>query len=95
MLHWNVCRQGVRLGMSGASPRRIQKTETLEDRQTRRHCENYMKGDDMDVFERHQLKIAKATLKMSDVGASIMGGMTKEEARAVILKLTGKIATEN
>lgn len=42
------------------------------------------------VPEVHQLKIAKATLKMSDVGAAIMGGMTKAEAREVILRLTGK-----
>lgn len=34
-------------------------------------------------------------LKMSDIGASIMGGMTKEEARAVILKLTGRKAGAN
>lgn len=49
----------------------------------------------MDVFKKHQLRIAKATLKMSDAGARIMGGMTKEEARATILKLTGKIVIEN
>lgn len=34
-----------------------------------------------DVVGQHQLKIAKSTLRMSDVGARIMGGMTKEEAR--------------
>jgi hypothetical protein len=49
---------------------------------------------ELNIFDYHQLKIAKATLKMSDVGARIMGGMTKEEARAVILKLTGKKAKE-
>lgn len=32
----------------------------------------------------HQLKIAKQTLRMSDAGARIMGGMTKDEARIVI-----------
>lgn len=47
------------------------------------------------VFEHHQLKIARDTLKMSDVGARIMGGMTKDEARAIILKLTGKTAKED
>jgi hypothetical protein len=31
--------------------------------------------------EKHQMRIAKQTLKMSDIGASIMGGMTKQEAR--------------
>jgi hypothetical protein len=35
----------------------------------------------LNVPERHQLKIAKDTLRMSDEGAMIMGGMTKEEAR--------------
>ena len=33
------------------------------------------------VPQKHQLKIAKDTLKMSDVGARVMGGMTKDEAR--------------
>ena len=44
----------------------------------------------MTIFEKHQLKIAKNTLKMSDVGARIMGGMTKEEAKKIIEKLTKK-----
>lgn len=46
------------------------------------------------VPEKHQLKVARDTLKMSDIGASIMGGPTKEEARAIILKLTGSPAKE-
>ena len=40
--------------------------------------------------ERHMLKIARRTLKMSDTGVMIMGGMTKDEARQVIYRLTGK-----
>lgn len=32
------------------------------------------------VPEKHQEKIAKDTLKMSDFGARMMGGMDKEEA---------------
>lgn len=44
------------------------------------------------VPEQHQLKIARRTLTMSDVGSRIMGGMTKAEARAVIKRLTGKSA---
>lgn len=32
------------------------------------------------VPQKHQLKIAKDTLKMSDAGARIMGGMSKKEA---------------
>lgn len=49
-----------------------------------------MKPRELTVPEKHQLKIARDTLKMSDVGARIMGGMTKEEAREVIKRLTGK-----
>jgi hypothetical protein len=48
----------------------------------------------LSVPEKHQLRIARDTLKMSDIGARIMGGMSKEEARAVILRLTGKSAKE-
>ena len=49
----------------------------------------------LSVFDKHQLNIAKKTLKLSDVGAMIMGGMNKNEARQIILKLTGKVAKEN
>ena len=41
---------------------------------------------DLSVFNKHQINIAKATLKMSDIGARIMGGMTKEEARVILTK---------
>lgn len=37
-----------------------------------------------DVAKGHQMKIAKSTLKMSDIGARIMGGMSKAEARKFI-----------
>jgi len=36
------------------------------------------------VALKHQRKIAYATLKMSDAGAVIMGGMTKQEARKIL-----------
>jgi len=36
------------------------------------------------IFDKHQFKIAKDTLKMSDAGARIMGGMTKEQARVFL-----------
>lgn len=42
------------------------------------------------IPEQHQLRIARQTLKMNDVMARIMGGMTKDEARLVIERLTGK-----
>ena len=41
----------------------------------------------LSVPEMHQLKIAKDTLKMSDAGAMIMGGMTKKEAREIVKTL--------
>ena len=44
--------------------------------------------------ERHQLKIARRTLEMSDAGALIMGGPNKAEAREIILRLTGRKAKE-
>lgn len=44
----------------------------------------------LSVFDKHQLAIAYSTMKMSDVGARIMGGMTKEEAKEIIKKFTGK-----
>ena len=45
---------------------------------------------ELSVFDKHQLKIAYSTIKMSDVGAMIMGGMNKQEAIEVIKRLTGK-----
>lgn len=38
------------------------------------------------IFDKHQIAIAKRTLQLSDVGASILGGMSKEEARAILQK---------
>ena len=40
----------------------------------------------MDVFLKNQLKIARDTMRMSDAGAFILGGMTKDEARALLKK---------
>ncbi len=48
----------------------------------------------MNTFDKHQLNIARRTLQMSDAGARIMGGMTKEEAREIIKRLTGKTPKE-
>lgn len=44
----------------------------------------------LNIFERHQWRIAHDTLRMSDVGAGIMGGMTKAEAREIIARLRAK-----
>lgn len=41
----------------------------------------------MDVFQKHQFAIAKQTLRYSDVGARIMGGMTKDQAREFLANI--------
>ena len=38
------------------------------------------------VFDKHQLKIARQTLKMTDAGARVMGGMTKADAKKIVEK---------
>lgn len=43
----------------------------------------------LSVAEKHQLKIARATLKMNAPMVGVMGGMSKEEARKIIGNLTG------
>jgi len=42
----------------------------------------------LSVPDQHQLKVARATLKMSEVGARIMGGPNHVEAREIIKRLT-------
>lgn len=44
----------------------------------------------MKVADKHQLRIAHQTLRMTDAGARIMGGMTKQEALAIIERLRNK-----
>lgn len=48
----------------------------------------------LNVFEKHQLAIARKTLTYSDAGALIMGGPSKDEAREIIMQLTGKKAKD-
>ena len=48
----------------------------------------------LSVPEKHQLKVARQTLKYSDAGALCMGGPNKAEARQIILRLTGKPAKD-
>lgn len=43
------------------------------------------------IFDKHQLRIAFDTLRMTDEFARIMGGMTKIEASAIIFKFTGRV----
>jgi len=40
----------------------------------------------MTTAEKHQLRIARRTLRMNDIFAQVMGGMTKAEAQAVIAR---------
>ena len=47
------------------------------------------------VAQRHQLAVARKTLTYSDVGARIMGGPTKHEARNIIKELTGSRPCES
>ena len=44
----------------------------------------------LSVFDKHQLNIARKTLKYSDLAIKALGGMTREEAKIIIKKLTGK-----
>lgn len=44
----------------------------------------------LQVWDRHLLKIAKDTLKMPDAMAGVMGGMTKAQAKEIIAKLGRK-----
>lgn len=41
----------------------------------------------LSVPEQHQLAIAKKTLRMPDVMAEVMGGMTKQQAREVLKRI--------
>ena len=40
------------------------------------------------VPQQQQLRIARRTLQLSDVGALVLGGPTKAEAREIIKRLT-------
>lgn len=49
----------------------------------------------LSVFDRHQLAIARQTLKMPDAMVRVMGGPSKAEARKIIERITGKPPREN
>lgn len=53
-----------------------------------------MRKRELSVPEKHQLKIARDTLRMPDAIAAVVGGPSKEEAREIIKRLTGKEAKE-
>jgi len=51
---------------------------------------------ELNVFDRHQLKIARDTLRLDDTIAAsrVLGGPDKDEARAIIRRITGKAPVE-
>lgn len=49
----------------------------------------------MTIPEKHELRIARDTLRMSDAMLGVMGGPSKEQARETIRRLTGKSAPKN
>ena len=48
------------------------------------------KRRELSIPEKHQLKVARDTLKMHDAAVGIMGGPSKAEAREIIERLTGE-----
>lgn len=54
-----------------------------------------MAKKELSVPEKHQLRIARDTLKMSEAMARIMGGPSVEEAKEIIRRLTGREPVEN
>lgn len=44
----------------------------------------------LSVPDKHQLKIARDSLNMPDAMLRVMGGPNKDEARAIIKRITGK-----
>ena len=52
-------------------------------------CNRLKIEEGLTVPQKHQLNVAKKTLKMSDAGARIIGGMTKEEARKFLKDVVG------
>jgi hypothetical protein len=48
----------------------------------------------LSVFDKHQLKIARDTLRMPDAMVGVMGPPTKAEAREIIRRLTRKAPKE-
>jgi hypothetical protein len=47
----------------------------------------YITERELSIPEQHQKKIALRTLKMNDVGVSVMGGMNKGEARSFLKRI--------
>jgi hypothetical protein len=90
--HYGILRADTRDGMRHLISN-LRKSAFSNTNPRRRYRRNSKRS--LQVWDKHQLKIARDTLKMSDAGARIMGGMTKEEARRVILRLTGRKAREN
>lgn len=50
---------------------------------------------ELSVFDKHRRKIALQTLRYSDIGASIMGGMSKDEARDFLRSIGERIPSDS
>jgi hypothetical protein len=66
---------------------------TMKHRKLKRRY-GHSKKRELSVFEKHQLKIARQTINMPDAMVGVMGGPSKEEAREIVRRLTGKAPLE-
>lgn len=78
-------------GGSGKDRPKSIKTDQYDMTANKKHLTSEKKAikESQDVALRHQLKIAKSTLKMSDIGADLAGGMTKRDAVKLVVKHHG------
>ncbi len=51
-----------------------------------------MNTQNLSVPEKHQLQVARQTLKLNPAMVAVMGGPSVEEAKAIIKRLTGQDA---
>lgn len=72
----------------GYDPNIVVKMAKSSTRPARKPSQNEAKG--MSVPDKHQLRIAKDTLKMNPVMARVMGGPSPEEAKEIIKRLKAK-----
>lgn len=65
----------------------------LDYKKEKAHATGGYRAPELSVPERHQLKIARGTLKMPDEIVGVLGGMDKEEARQIIRRFKGRKQT--
>lgn len=88
-------------GGKAASPEVAKTAKSIKKKDAKDFASTSHKGlpghvdeSQLSVPEKHQLKVARQTLKMNDTMAGVMGGPSKAEARKIIKKLTGKSVKE-